>query len=134
MNRETHCSRKIELEGHVVSGLGVGAKYVEMYREQFRKYLGIDPYPGTLNVDVGVNALEMLASIPAIIIPPPRKGLAIVVAYKGYIDGEEVYVLKPCITEHGWHILEIVSPYNLREKLGLKDGSKIKITVIDPLY
>ncbi len=123
--------KEIVLEGVVVSGLGVGAKYVRLYRELFIKYLGIDPYPGTLNVDVGRDVSWVLADIPAKIIPPPFPGYSPVIAYRGRIDSEEVYVLKPCITEHGWNILEIISKYKLREKLKLRDGSLIKLVIHD---
>ncbi len=120
---------RIVLEGVVVSGLGVGAKYVKLYREMFMKYLGIDPYPGTLNIDVGKDVSSLLAEIPAKIIPPPFPGYSLVIAYKGMIDREEVYILKPCITEHDWNILEVISQYNLREKLKLRDGSLIKVVI-----
>jgi riboflavin kinase len=120
----------IKLRGRVISGLGVGAKYVNIYRDVIRKYLGIDPYPGTLNIDVGFDASRILADLKTKILPPPRSGLGAVIVYKGIIfSSKRVYVLKPCITKHGWNVLEVIADENLRRKYGLKDGDYIEITI-----
>ena len=121
---------KIRLRGKVVSGLGVGRKYVELYRQMINKYLGIDPFPGTLNIDVGHDVSEVLAKTTSKLIPPPFPGYGAVIAYKGYIKDIEVYVIKPCITSHGWNILEIISEKNLRKQLKLKDGDELEITIV----
>jgi riboflavin kinase len=120
---------KIILNGKVISGLGVGAKYVRLYRRVFEKYLGLDPYPGTLNVDVGRDVSSILAGVPAKIIPPPLPDYAAVIAYKASIGGVRVYVIKPCITKYDWSILEIISEYNLRRRFNLHDGSEISIII-----
>lgn len=121
---------KIRLRGKVISGLGVGRKYVELYRQMINKYLGIDPFPGTLNIDVGHDVSEVLAKTTSKLIPPPFPGYGAVIAYKGYIEDIEVYVIKPCITSHGWNILEIISEKNLRKQLKLKDGDELEITIV----
>lgn len=121
---------EVKLKGKVVSGLGVGRKYVELYRHMFRKYLGINPFPGTLNVDVGCDVSAILAKMRHKLIPPPFPGYGEVIAYKGYIKDLEVYVIKPCITSHGWNILEIISEKNLRKQLKLRDGDEIEITIV----
>ncbi|MEM4238834.1 MAG: DUF120 domain-containing protein, partial [Nitrososphaerota archaeon] len=45
---------EVVLEGRVFSGMGEGAYYISLpwYRDQIRKKLGFDPYPGTLNVNL----------------------------------------------------------------------------------
>ncbi len=119
------------VKGKIVSGLGEGAKYIKLYREQIRKTLGIDPYPGTLNIDVEQDMSKVLPLDKAIIIPPPRAGYGIVYAFKALLaKTEEVYVLKPAITTHSWRILEVISSYNLRRKLGLRDGVIVELTIM----
>ena len=121
---------KIRIRGKVVSGLGDGKKYVELYREVFNKYLGINPFPGTLNVDVGYDVSELLAKTTSKLIPPPKPEYGAVIVFKGYIKNIEVYLVKPCITRHGWNILEIISEKNLRKELNLKDGDEIEIIIV----
>jgi len=119
----------IVLRGKVVSGLGEGAKYVELYRERFREYLGIDPYPGTLNVEL-IGSSPQLPLNKAIVIPPPRPGFGEVYAYRALLSGLEVYVVKPARTRHPPSTVEVVSSYCLREKLKLRDGSLVEIYVM----
>jgi len=122
--------KKIRLRGRVVSGLGEGAKYVLLYREAFIRYLGINPYPGTLNIDVGHDASEALAKAKSIAIPPPSPGYGEVHAYRAFFNGLQVYVIKPVITRHSRNIIEVVSSLNLRRKLGLRDGSLVEVVVM----
>jgi len=119
----------VVLRGKVVSGLSEGAKYVELYRERFREYLGIDPYPGTLNV-VLIGSAPQLPLDKAIVIPPPRPGFGEVYAYRAHLGGLEVYVVRPVKTRHPPSTIEVVSSYCLREKLGLRDGSLVEIYVM----
>lgn len=122
--------KNIVVKGIVVSGLGEGAKYVKIYSEQIRRVLGIDPYPGTLNIDVQQDMSKILSLDKAIIIPPPKHGYGLVYAFKAVLMGEKVYVIKPAITIHSWSILEVISSYNLREKLGLRDGMIIELIIM----
>ena len=120
----------IILRGRVVSGLGEGAKYVELYREQIRRVLGFDPYPGTLNIEVFGEKHNPLPFNKAIIIPPPTTGYGKVYAFKAYLMNEKVYVVKPEITKHSWRIIEVISEHNLRKRLGLKDGSIVELLIM----
>lgn len=121
----------VRIKGKIVSGLGVGAKYVELYREVFRNYLGIDPYPGTLNIDIGQDFFILLKKTKAIVVPPPKKEFGCVLAYPGELMGIKIYAIKPCITSHGWNILEIISDRNLRKTLNLKDNDTVEIVIYD---
>ena len=67
------CRRSFQ--GTVFSGIGHGSFYVSIYAKQFRIALGINPYPGTLNVrleDEDARVLNScLKSIGGILIRPP---------------------------------------------------------------
>ncbi|HXV99308.1 MAG TPA: DUF120 domain-containing protein, partial [Anaerolineae bacterium] len=67
----------LALSGQVVTGLGQGAGFTQLdwAREQFIEKLGIDPYPGTLNLRLSQAAdlarwIEVKASAATLIIPP----------------------------------------------------------------
>ncbi|WP_099210573.1 DUF120 domain-containing protein [Thermococcus henrietii] len=122
--------------GEVVSGLGEGAYYVRQYAPLIREYLGFEPYPGTLNVRVlfPKTVFDALCNARPVIIPGFTKGgrtFGDVKAYRVRIDGVEGAIVIPSRTVHPPKIAEIVAPVNLREKLGLNDGDRIRIEVIE---
>jgi len=119
------------IKGRVVSGLGEGSRYVSLYSEMFKKYLGFKPYPGTLNIMVENTTMSTDNIVKKIIIPPPGNGYASVYAYRAYIYGvEPVYVVKPMVTKHGSSVVEIVSRYYLRERYCLRDGSIVELLIM----
>jgi len=122
----------IAITGRVVSGLGEGALYVDLYRVFFIKYLGIDPFPGTLNIEVDnpVYVSEVLGMVNPVRIPPPRPGLGDVLAYPALIHNFRVYVVRPEKTNHPPRIVEIVSERYLRGYLRLKDGDPVTVVLL----
>ncbi|NJE48687.1 DUF120 domain-containing protein [Thermococcus sp. 9N3] len=122
--------------GEVVSGLGEGAYYVRQYAPLIREYLGFEPYPGTLNVRVlfPKTVFDALCNARPVIIPGfTKEGRTFgdVKAYRVRIDGIEGAIVIPSRTVHPPKIAEIVAPVNLRKKLGLNDGDRIRIEVVE---
>lgn len=121
--------------GEVVSGIGEGKYYVEQYRDRIKDYLGFTPYPGTLNILVifPKTIYDALYNVEPITIPGFTKDgrtFGDVKAYKVRINGIEGAIVVPSRTIHPPRIAEIIAPVCLREKLNLKDGSKIKVEVV----
>ena len=119
----------VKLKGKVVSGTGEGGKYIEIYKDVLKEKLGLDPYPGTLNIDIGFNASTLYLSLNPLIVEPPNNNYNPVYALPAEINGIEGYVIKPFATIHGWNILEFIAEINVRDKLGLRDGDIIEITL-----
>ncbi|WP_297469570.1 CTP-dependent riboflavin kinase [Thermococcus sp.] len=122
--------------GEVVSGLGEGAYYVKQYSPLIREYLGFEPYPGTLNVRVlfPKTVFDALCNARPVIIPGFTRGgrtFGDVKAYRVRIDSIEGAIVIPSRTVHPPKIAEIVAPFKLREKLGLRDGDRIRIEVVE---
>jgi len=130
----------ITVEGCVFSGLGEGAYYVtrEAYRKQFIDKLGFDPYPGTLNLKLSseydVRAMCDLDACPAIEISGFKdedRTYGPVRCFRALIDNKEEGAVVMALRSHyDRSVLEVISPVYLRGKLGLKDGSRVKVTVI----
>ncbi|BCU68491.1 hypothetical protein HS7_19280 [Sulfolobales archaeon HS-7] len=129
----------LEISGKVVSGLGEGKIFLmqSYYLNAFKEKLGFGPYPGTLNVVIDdilsmQNRVE-LDMLRGIEIPEYREKERVLGSVKAFfakindeIDGA---VVIPARTIHPKSVIEIISPYYLREKLSLKDGVRVKITV-----
>jgi len=121
--------------GEVVSGVGEGRYYVEQYKDKIKEYLGFTPYLGTLNLLIifPKTIYDALYNVKPIIIPGFTKGgrtFGDVRAYKVRINGIEGAIVVPSRTIHPPRIAEVVAPVCLREKLNLKDGSKVKVEVV----
>lgn len=130
--------RTLAFHGRVFTGLGEGAYYVtlEGYRRQFRRLLGLDPYPGTLNLSLPPAEVDLRRQLRY------ATGLEV----KGFVDSKRTYGPVRCFkaevsgghaaavldierTHHGESVLEVISPDNLRKELSLKDGDSVSVTV-----
>ncbi|MCS7120058.1 MAG: DUF120 domain-containing protein [Nitrososphaerota archaeon] len=136
---EEHVPLSVTLEGLVFSGLGEGAYYVtrKPYRDQFIQKLGFDPYPGTLNLKLVDDynrrlrrELETCAGIEIEGFQNENRTFGPVKCFQAKIgnkeDGAVLFALR---THYDDSVLEIISPYCLRSRLRLKDGSKLKVEV-----
>ena len=133
-------NRIITLRGRVVSGKGEGSFFVSLpyYKEAFLKYLGFESYPGTLNLVLydrqSIENRTLLDISKGIEIPEyrePDRILGSVKAFPASINGlSPAAVVLPSRTVHPRSIIEVISPYKLREKLGLKDGDEAEVEVL----
>lgn len=129
----------LSFSADVVSGLGEGAYYLSQkeYISQFTRKLGFKPFPGTLNVMIAPEELEKR------IVLRQRKPIAIsgfrkdkrtfghIDAYRCAIDGLACAIVFPDRSLHGLRVLEVISEFNLRKKLGLQDGSNLQIEIVE---
>jgi riboflavin kinase len=129
--------KKTVVNGRISIGMGEGAYYVRMYAERIRAELGFQPFYGTLNVHVE----EMPASLESYVfkkIPSFEKdgrtfGEIGVIKIKLTSGRKSVdcYLILPERTHHK-NELELISGMNLRRKLGLRDGSRVSVEIIQP--
>jgi len=127
----------IVLKGKVFTGIGEGAFYVSLpgYREQFKRFLNFDPYPGTLNVRIPYEDLPLRKKLEESIVPIKIKGFH----YKGKIYGDvRCYpvliqgkirgaIVDALRRHYGPSVIELIAPVCLREELQLKDGDVVEI-------
>jgi riboflavin kinase, archaea type len=123
----------IVLRGHVIAGVGGGKSYLEMpgVKQQVEEKLGFKPYAGTLNIKLSnesaLKRLELHQDNEDFI--RPQVGVFPGILIKATIESYECAIVHP--EDHNYHtdILEVIAPINLREKLGLVNGSEVAITV-----
>jgi riboflavin kinase len=124
------------LSGKVITGLGEGQYYISLdgYRTQFKEKLGFDPYPGTLNIKLDTQSIEV------------RKKIIQSIRITGFTDHNRTFgkgscfmvrisdiqgaVITPERTHYPEDIIEIIAPVNLRNYLALKDGHNVHVEVI----
>ena len=131
-------ARMLDFHGTLFTGLREGGYYISLagYKRQFVKLLGFEPFPGTLNLTIGPGEIEF------------RKQLNFQDALElsGFSQGGRSYGPARCFrakvesnydagaliierTHHSESVLEVISPFNLRKTLSLKDGDQVHVTV-----
>ncbi len=127
------------LKGVVFTGFGEGAYYMSKkgYITQFEKQLGFKPFPGTLNIKLidenGIRVKRELQFMPGKLIKSFREDnrsfgdvKCFPASINGRVDGAVVLIER---THYGDDVLEVVSKFNLREALSLKDGDIVELTI-----
>ncbi len=113
----------------VVSGMGKGATFVAMpfYQKQFVKKLSFAPFPGTLNLRVEAKTKRRIMKEKKIrIVGRSGKGGALCFAVK--INAVPCVVIVPDKSTHAKNIIEVLSHYNLRKKLRLRNGRRVRLS------
>jgi uncharacterized protein YhbP (UPF0306 family) len=122
-----------KITGRVVTGLGQGAQLtqLEWARAQFVDKLGIDPFPGTLNVMVDASdasAWEQWKTAPGVEIVPPNADWCSARAYPirvaGRVNGAIIF---PEVAGYSPTQIEIIANVSLRETLQLNDGDALAL-------
>jgi riboflavin kinase len=131
----------IVIEGRLITGLGEGAYYVDVYSDRLREALGFKPYMGTLNVKVideeSRRAIGRMRNSPPLVVSGFRhKGRTFgdVICYRVRInDNIEAAIVMAQRTHHSEDILEVIAPFNIRRALNINDDDSVTLTVI-PLH
>lgn len=123
------------LRGKIVKGVGQASYFtcLEWVQEQCLEKLGFKPYPGTLNVELSREDARLIEEsrreIIELLSPDPAfcNARALPVSI-GPLPGA---IILPAdeVKVHGNTIMEILSPLNIKDTLGVKDGESITIAL-----
>ena len=122
----------VYIEGSVFTGRGEGEFYVNLYSRNFRRTLGISPYPGTLNLRLtrdSVKVMEEIISRPVKVVEPPMEGFGRVYVWPGFIKCTRVFVIRPEKTIYRIDVVELIADVSLRELFNLRDGDVLRVAV-----
>ncbi len=131
------------VEGALETGLGEGSYYITLpgYTSQFKDLLGFSPYPGTLNLrpmESMRSSVERLRATSGVKIEGFTAegrsfgGATCHLATLFRSDDEDERALGAMIIPHRTHyrrVIEIISPWFLRERLNLQDGDLVTMEV-----
>ena len=120
--------------GTVSIGLGEGAYFMSMphYKNEIKKKLGFEAYPGTLNLKVSRTRLNLLKKTNPIKIDGIKKNNMVfggADCYRAKIKNINGSIIIPHLTKHK-HVIEFIAPVHLKSELKLKHRDKIKIELL----
>ena len=117
--------------GRVASGLGEGALFTRLdwARAEFIAKLGIDPFPGTLNLAIeDRTAWRAQRALPGVVIRAPDPSWCNARAYPVRVGGRiAAAVVLPELAGYPEDKIEIIAAVGLRDMLGLADGDLVTI-------
>jgi len=127
---------KISLSGKVASGLGEGRYYLSQpgYVLQFTERLGYSPYPGTLNVRVGPDALRRASLVSE------WTGVRIdgfhasgrtfggAMCFAARMNGHPCHLIHPD-RSHYKDVIEFIAQDCLREALHVRDNDVVQVAI-----
>jgi CTP-dependent riboflavin kinase len=124
------------ITGTVFTGVGqaTGFTTLDWAREAFRTGLGIDPYPGTVNIRIDTDEARagwaLVKASAGVIVRPPRTDWCDARCFRARIaDKIDAAIVLPDIGGYPKDQVELIAPVGVRAALGLKDGDSLTIEV-----
>jgi len=124
----------MKLTGFIQKGVGQGAFFTQLdwVMEQFEKAMGAKPFPGTLNIrvcDEDLSKIETFFGARDFEIIPGDPKFCSASLKKVWVNGIPGAAVFPSSEVHiyGKEIIEIMSPYPLKETLQLRDGDGVTL-------
>ena len=129
----------IKLIGRVIAGSGEGARFTQLpwAREAFLTKLGIDPFPGTLNLkiedaDVLRQWQELKTRAGIAVLLPPDSEFCRARCYRVLVEGRvRAAIVYPEVPDYPEDQLELIAPVSLRQTLSLEDDDRVELEVIE---
>lgn len=121
-----------KLTGKIISGTGKGRKFVKLYSQVFQKYINMNPFYGTLNIQLEkefVTPEDALHINEKQIYEIMNSNYAGIFLIECKLFDQDLWIVRPELTEHDKKIIEIIAPYNLREKYNLETGNNLEVLV-----
>ncbi len=128
--------QSVRFQGVAVQGLGESGCFTCLgwVKEQFVSKLGINPFPGTFNLEIqDVSALKTFSRLrkwKGVEIVPGQPGFcpakAFSVRLNGVVDGA---LIIPLVPGYPPNKVEIIAAVNLRQTLSVKDGDMVDVEV-----
>ena len=125
-----------QLRGRLATGIGQGKHFTQLdwARQQFMVKLGIDPFPGTINLIVkdseSMKVWNHLKSTPGIRIDNPNDGphdcdaRCYPISINGQIDGA---IILPEVAGYSPVQIEVIAARGIRELLDMNDGDSLRL-------
>ncbi len=117
-------------KGRIFSGKRVATTRVKQNLEVYKRESGMDLVLGTLNIQLteDFEVPKNSVYIPSEEVKPIKKkrGVTLVPAR---IQGEKAVIMVPERPIYEKNIVEIMAPFNIREKFRLKDGDEIEVII-----
>ncbi len=106
-----------------------------MGQKQFISKLLIDPYPGTLNLEIidpeSLKTFKELKAKKGVEITPEDPSFCSAQCYPVLVDGRlKAAIVFPLVGEYPENKMELIAPKNIKEVLSVKTGDDLEVEVL----
>jgi riboflavin kinase len=134
---ETVCGKnRVKIQGKIVEGLRVAADFTQIpwVRKQFISKLSIDPYPGTLNLEIvdpeSLRTFEELKAEKGIEITPEDPSFCSAQCYPVLIGGRlKGAIVFPLVKNYLENKMELIASENIKKTLSVKAGDYLEVEI-----
>ena len=104
-------------------------------RKQFISKLSIDPYPGTLNLEIvdpeSLQSFNALKTKKGIEITPEDPLFCSAKCYQVLIQGQlKGAIVLPMVKDYPENKMELIAPQNIKEALSMKAGDYLEVEIL----
>jgi CTP-dependent riboflavin kinase len=130
-------NNRVKIRGRIVEGLRVGANFTQIpwVRKQFISKLSIDPYPGTLNLEIvdqkDLQNFEKLKATRGVEITPEDPSFCSGKCYSVLIGKKlKGVILLPVVENYPKNKMELIASQNIKEALSVKTGDFLEVEIL----
>jgi riboflavin kinase, archaea type len=135
---ETVCgNNRVKIQGKIVEGIREATNFTQIpwVRKQFISKLSIDPYPGTLNLEIvdpeSLQSFNALKTKKGIEITPEDPSFCSAQCYPVLINGQiKGAVVLPMVEGYPENKMELIAPQNIKEALSMKAGDYLEVEIL----
>jgi len=126
----------LKISGKIISGAKQGAFFTQLdwVKEQCLQKLGFEPWPGTLNLEISMDRVDLIEELRekgGIELIPPDANYCSGHVLPVSIEGIPAAIVIPAedVRVHAKNIVEIIAPERLKEALDVQDGDWVTVEI-----
>jgi riboflavin kinase len=130
-------NNRVKIRGRIIEGLREGANFTQIswVRKQFISKLGIDPYPGTLNLEIvdekDCETFKRLKTAQGVEIAPEDPSFCSGKCYPVLINGQlKGAIVLPMVEGYPKNKIELIASQNIKEALTASTGDYLEVEII----
>jgi CTP-dependent riboflavin kinase len=128
---------RVKIQGKIVEGIREATNFTQIpwVRKQFISKLSIDPFPGTLNLEIvdpeSLQTFNALKAMKGIEITPEDPSFCSAQCYPVLINGQiKGAVVLPMVEGYPENKMELIAPQNIKEALSMKAGDYLEVEIL----
>ena len=130
-------NNRVKIRGRIVEGLREAGNFTQIpwVKNQFVSKLSIDPYPGTLNLEIvdseSLQIFKKLKTMKGIEITPEDPSFCSARCYPVLINGQlKGAIIFPLVKDYPESKIELIASKNIKKALSVKTGDDLEVEVL----
>jgi CTP-dependent riboflavin kinase len=130
-------NNRVKIRGRIVEGLREAGNFTQIpwVKKQFISKLSIDPYPGTLNLEIvdpeSLKTFKELKAKKGIEITPEDPSFCSAQCYPVLIDGRlKAGIVFPSVDGYPENKMELIASENIKKALSVKAGDELEVEIL----